>query len=507
MKNRKFEGIKLNEKQRNVICINMKSELGEQNYAFVENFFDYILNSEARYKVILSQSCLNLFNLYYRGKYEFPLAEIEDRVISDSALFAYIPDIVSEYLEWGFFPEILIADDILVRGKKINLLLDTFILKVYNYIKEKSVHKEYLDIEGDISKAISIITIMQSDNTFLMKPIYYQRLFNTGYEFNVCKPVVWHEFSLKISMLNIESVFSNTSYTLSLYEENSEDKRHKYIVDVLQKQGFICSEWDKRNQRNVWVKPLFYEGKGIIAFYTISITQNFVLNDFRVKPFIVLPDLDMKYGMHLFDRIFSNNIVEQIKEMSQAQNQIAELLYLVLNYNILLLLNYEDERISLSNDVLDIDKILWNFGVSTIFGQAIKELLKHKSPFLSWKGLNTFIIKGSESFEPIMDLHIKQVENKYRDFNEAFEEIIADESEKAELEAAQEYEGQKYIAEKRSRQSIRELFDKIIQSTKSECTKQQIIELIANMMRQWEVGFIELNVEQIEGYYSLVYRV
>ena len=106
-----------------------------------------------------------------------------------------------------------------------------------------------------------------------------------------------------------------------------------------------------------------------------------------------------------------------------------------------------------------------------------------------------------------MDLHIKQVENKYREFNEAFEEIMADESEKAELEAAQEYEGQKYVTEKCSRQPIRVLFDKIIQSTKSECTKQQIIELIANMMRQWEVGFIELNVEQIEGYYSLVYRV
>lgn len=507
MKNRKFEGIKFNEKQRNDICINMKSELGEQNYAFVEKFFDYILNSEAKYKVIISRSCLNLFNLYYRGNYELPLVEIEGSVISDSALFAYIPEMVSEYLEWGFFPEILIADDILVHGKKINFLLDTFIQSVYYYVKEKGTHKEYPDIECDILKAISIITSMQSDNTLLMKPAYYQRLFNTGYKFNVCKPVVWHEFSLKISMLNIESVFSNTSYTLSLYEENSEDKRHNYIVDVLQKQGFICSEWKKRNQRNVWVKPLFYEGKGIIAFYTISITQNFVLNEFRVKPFIVLPNLDVNYCMHLFDKIFSNNTVEKIKEMSQAQNQIAELLYLALNYNMLLLLNQEDERISLSSDVLDIDKILWNFGVSTIFGQAIKELLKHKSPFLSWKELNTFIIKGSERFEPIMDLHIKQGENKYREFNEAFEEIMADESEKAELEAAQEYEGQKYVTEKCSRQPIRVLFDKIIQSTKSECTKQQIIELIANMMRQWEVGFIELNVEQIEGYYSLVYRV
>ena len=168
MKNRKFEGIKFNEKQRNDICINMKSELGEQNYAFVEKFFDYILNSEAKYKVIISRSCLNLFNLYYRGNYELPLVEIEGSVISDSALFAYIPEMVSEYLEWGFFPEILIADDILVHGKKINLLLDTFILKLYNYIKEKSVHKEYPDIEHDISKAISIITIRQSDNTLLM---------------------------------------------------------------------------------------------------------------------------------------------------------------------------------------------------------------------------------------------------------------------------------------------------------------------------------------------------
>lgn len=504
-----FSGISLSQKQRNDVRLNMKSELGEENYGLIESFFNFIVNSKAKYKAIIARKCFNLFNLYYRCNFGSPVAEIEDKVISDNALFAYIPEIASEYLEWGFFPEILIADDILIHGRAINSLLDSFIQSVYSFIRDKGVDKEYPDIESDILKSTNIITIVQSDNTLLMKPAYYQRLFTSGYEFHVWEPVEWHDLSLRIAQLNCEGPFSNTSHTFSLYEQQANANVNKYVADVALGQGFMKSEWNKRNVRDVWVKPLRSEDGDIFAFYTIRITLNLTLNRYSIIPFVVLPDISASCCMALLEKIFSQSIIENLNCTFPPQRPSAELMNLALNYNLLLLLNQEDNRIPVSNDVLDIDKMMLNFGKDSVFGKAFSELLVYKKPFLSWDELNDFIISGSKQFSPVMKLYPKPLEIKYRSLNDAFEETIAEEGEKSELDAYQEYAGQKYVSEIQLRQPIRNLFEKIEQSSGLQYNDREIIELVADILRHMDLGAVSVGSERRNDNcdcFSCVYR-
>lgn len=504
-----FHGIRLSPKQRNDVRLNMKLELGEENYGLIESFFNFIVDSNAKYKAIIARKCFNLFNLFYRCNYDSPVSEIEDKVVSDNALFAYIPEIASEYLEWGFFPEILIADDILIHGRAINLLLDSFIQSVYSYIRDKGVDKEYPDIESDILKSTNIITIAQSDNTLLMKPAYYQRLFTSGYEFHVLKPVKWHDLSIRIAQLNCEGPFSNTSHTLSLYEQKVNDNFNKYVANVALEQGFMKSEWNKRNVRDVWVKPLRSQAGDIFAFYTIRITHNMTLNRYHIIPFVILPDLDTSCCVSLFKKIFSQETNEDLGRLISQKKPSAELIYLALNYNLLLLLNQADNRIPVSQNVLDIDKIMLNFGKNSVFGKAINELLNHNKPFLSWDELQEFILNGSKRYGSIMKLYTEPLQIKYRTFIDAFEETIADEGENSELDAYKEYAGQKYVAEIRLRQPIRKLFEKIEQSSSLQYNDQEIVELVADVLRYMDLSAISVGSERRDDDYdcfTCVYR-
>lgn len=494
---KEYTGMILSDIQRKSIQSYMKSVLGGENYAYIENFFSFIRNSDAKYKVVMAGECFNLLNAYYRSKYGKPLAAIENCMISDSALFTSIPEIVQEYQTTGIFPEILIADAILVHGITIRHLLDTFIQKVYEYLEKTGQQTDYQKTESDALRSISIITIVQSDRALLMKPAYFQRMLDSGYPFHAWSSYRWRDLSFKIACVNSEGSFSNTDYTLTMFEKGSGEHVHEYVIAAALQKNFSRSSWNNRIVRNVLVKPLRNANGDYQAFYTLRITQDLVLDRYYIVPFIILPEIKVSRCKELFSKIFSAGVMAELKTTSFTDRSCAELFYLTLNYNLLLLFSQCDPRISVAKDVLDINKIMMNFGARTVYGRAFAELLEHTAPFLSWEQLDAFIRHSSE---PVMQgiANPAAVVN-YNTLSEAFEDIVACESEESELKAYNDFLIQNLSEEVKLKKSIRSLFSRIEQSPILKYNDQEIVELVANMLRQMDMGEISIGSDSKNG--------
>ncbi len=504
-----FLGIKFSDGQRQSIRSYMESVLGNESYGYISDFFSFIRNSRARYKVILARKCFNLFNSYYRCNFEKPLPDIENTVISDTALFAYIPEIISEYQDTGLFPEILIADDILIHGRSISLFLDSFIGKIHQLLKNDGSQKDYYETEDEVLRSVSIITIVQSDRVLLMKPAYFQSLLNSGYQFHAWESCRWHYLSSKIAQINSEGSFSNTSYTLSLFEKNADENIHEYVEKTAVECGFIKSAWKKRNKRDCFVRPLRGANGGYSAFYTIRITQDDTLNKYIIVPFIILPDIRIECCRALFQKLFSNDLTQIFERNSFKDESCAQLLYLTLNYDLLLLLNQGDSRIPVSDDRLDIDKIMMNFGAHSAYGKAFAQLLEYKTPYLSWEELDEFI--GGSSTElcaPVTEGASAPGTPEYNALEEAFEEIIACEGEQSEFNAYNDFTNQKMHVIAQPRKAIRTLFGQIDQKTASQGAPKSMTGLVADILRQMDMSAISVGAGMIpdSDSYHCVYR-
>lgn len=488
-----FRGVQLNSDQRELVLSYMESVLGSESYEYLNSFFSFIVKSRARYKVILARKCFNLVNSYYRCLYGKPLPDIENTVISDSALFACIPEIMEEYRATGIFPELLIADDVLIHGRSIGLFLDSFIGRIHRMLKDAGSQNDYWETENEVLRSVSIITIVQSDRVLLMKPAYFRCLLKSGYPSHAWESSKWHYLSSKIAQINSEGYFSNTSYTLSLFENESDAAIHEYAENAALKCGFIKHGWERRNRRDCFIRPLRSRDGGYSAFYTIRITQN-ILNNYIIVPFIILPDISTERCQTLFEKLFSSDVIRIFEENSFRDESCAQLLYLTLNYDLLLLLKQTDKRIPVSEDHLDTDKIMTNFGARSAYGKAFAQLLEYKKPYLSWEELDDFI--GSGELCP-------RVAESARDtypasdnaMEEAFEEIIAQESEQSELSAYNDFVNQKLRKMSQLRKPLKTLFGKIVQSTASQGAHKSVTGMVADMLRQMDMGAISVGAE------------
>lgn len=488
-----FRGVILTNVQSQNLKDSMRSVLGEEYYALTGDLFFYALQSKARYVVFMARRCFNLMNLFYRANYWVPDKNFEQRVLSDSGLLANVPSIAYRYAAFSTIPQILIADDILIHGRGINNLINAFIDSLERFLDERGFEFSREALERDVIKSITIRVMVQNNKPLLMKSVYYQRLIADGYEPNIWEPRRWHELSSRISRLMSENIFSNTSFTFSLFG-NVEGA----VEDAANKLGFIKSGWNKRYISDAWVKPLKRSNGDVAAFYTLRITQNMTDKSFCVVPFIFASDIDIESSKILFKNICGEKIGGAIFESHFSDKVSAEFLYLALSYNLLLLIQEEtgsDGLITL--DKLDFDKIILNFGKDTIFADAINLLLDFKTPFLSWERMNMYLLDATNSSDPLISSSCKGRTAVYNDVGEALEETVAYEGEEVERIAYLEYSGQKSISKKSKLNPIRSLFSKI-ESQINLLNDNGVADLVGNFLRQMDRGYVAVTTKILD---------
>lgn len=478
----KIEDYRLSSKQISNLELHSRSVLGEEYYKMVGRFYDSVVQSRVQYRVAATGKCLNLLNTYYWcRKKDNPDDNdaFSSLFYSGNALISNIPQIAAHYVLFNIMPSILIIADILPYGRTINSLIDDFINRLTEYLRYHKVNKNRDEVEYDVLLFLTIKVMARSDKPLIMKKQYFERIELLDGTASVWEPIKCHDLSSRTSRLISENIFSNTAYTLSMFEVDAE-----LISQRARDMGFTESVWEKRGIRNVWVKPLYRPDGGIVALYTIRLNQNSINNQFTAVPFVMTADFNADFAQELFDSIGAD-----MPDKPENILGLSELIPLTLSYALLLLLlqNYS------GNVKIDRDKLFSSVGNGSQIRKAYASMLEQDKPFLTWEQLDSLILRATASSESLADINA--------DESQPIDEIIACESENLEREAYLQYSGQKRVNFAISKNPVKELFNKMDTSTVEKLTDS-----VGDILRLADTDSLTLSFHGNKHFISCMYR-
>lgn len=478
----KIEDYRLSSKQISDLELYSRSVLGEEYYKMVGRFYDSVVQSRVQYRVAATRKCLNLLNTYYWcRKKDNPDDNdaFSSLFYSDNALISNIPQIATHYVLFNIMPRILIIADILTYGRTINSLIDDFIDRLTEYLRYHKVNKNRDEVEYDVLQFLTIKVMARSDKPLIMKRQYFERIELLDGTASIWEPIKCHDLSSKTSRLISENIFSNTAYTLSMFEVDAE-----LISQHARDMSFTKSVWEKRGIRNVWVKPLYRPDGSIAALYTIRLNQNSINNQFTAVPFVMTADFNADFAQELFDSIGAD-----MPDKPENIFGLSELIPLTLSYALLLLL-----RQNYSGSIkIDRDKLFSSVGNGSQIRKAYALMLEQDKPFLTWEQLDSLILRATASSESLADINA--------DESQPIDEIIACEDENLEREAYLQYSGQKQANFAVSKNPVKELFNKMDTSTVEKLTNS-----VGDILRLADTDSLTLSFHDNKHFISCMYR-
>lgn len=475
---------KLNEFSRTV--------LGEEYYDRVEEFFKEIWRSEAKYKVFIARKCLNLMYTIYKCSGQKNINT--DSFYSDRAILANVPEIAEYYLRFGVIPEIILVDDILIHGRAINLFLRNFVSAILKYCKENEAKYDKVTVQGDLVRAVhaalTIKVMVRSSKSFLLDENYISCLDSKA----VWHPQLWRELSSRIAILISEGIFAYTSYVLSLYEINEQDREvHKYFIEAAKKLGFSELE-SKYIDRTTLIKPLHNENNDVVAFYTLRVTRNNADGNYRVTPFVMMADMSFDGKFAALSELGFDNYISGCDSIYESLRSRAEGAYLILSHNLLLLFQEEIRSLHGSElrlirpEALDIEKISFCFRKPRFSDDEdfFDKLISYDRPFMTWDDMNKFIMNGTRESEPLFVYDIKETVSE-----KSLEEILVSEGEQNESLAYEQDMKRQPKSLENTDLSIKKLFDKTGLVLKN--SSDGIVGVIEELLRYMDLGIVSVS--------------
>lgn len=133
-------------------------------YQHLETFIENIWKSKAKYKVLLSNSIVNLNQAFLETKnVKYDDTYTLDNLITDTALLLSTEEITKYYINNEEFPRILIADCVIIHGEKIVQLLDNFENLIISFLDDKGIKESKLSIHNKLYSAVNIYVFAQSN--------------------------------------------------------------------------------------------------------------------------------------------------------------------------------------------------------------------------------------------------------------------------------------------------------------------------------------------------------
>lgn len=173
-------------------------------------FFENIWTSKVPYKVLMSRRafnmnwCLmNLLNVSATKDYK------TDSIMSDNGIMLCAEEISSFYLNYGYFPKILICDDILMHGRTIMRLITNLTDVIYKLLIAQNNNFQFDYVKGKLAESITVYVLAKSERNNLFDSDYSFRV-----EANFPMPEI-RGLSQQISSFILDFGTANTSYVLS----------------------------------------------------------------------------------------------------------------------------------------------------------------------------------------------------------------------------------------------------------------------------------------------------
>lgn len=501
---RKIEKMRLD---RDELAVFSRSVLGDEYYRLIENFFEEVWHSDATYKVFLARRCLNLMYLFYKCRENGDNSYIRSDLYSDSSLLANVPEIADIYMAFGMIPQILLVDDVLIHGRSINTFIDSFVSSILSYCEKCGKIYKRSEVEQAVQDSLKIKVLVQNDHYLLVN-----RSFINSIEY--CKkwsPANWHGLSSRITQLVSDGFFSNTSYTLSLYEHKKEDL-HRFFEEAAEKKGFVKSEWSRGLRRDVWIRPLKNSSSDIMALYTVRFVQNAIDKKYRITPFVITSDMVCKKGSFPFgDDLLIENYKSKYVDIAGIAKTRAEAMSMFLSHNILLLL--QDDILQsgkLTQEViepsrLDAEKISLNFKKRRYSRNKdfFDKLISLKKPFAGWEEMDSFILRSTANSKPLIEQHMFKLHSLKND--SSVEDLLAKQGFEIERQAWDQFRTNRQTAVKAEKQPLCEFFSRI--PGHSLFNDDEIINITGDLLRNMDVGTVAVSAKcGNDEIYSCVYR-
>lgn len=191
-----------------------KTTFASDNCNQLHIFFQNVWNmKDYDYKVAMARRA---FNLNYAFRIIDNLVsdtQVSDTWISNTALLLYHADIADYFLEHGYFPSILLLDDICLHGRSIAGVLDDLEQLIISYLDEKQTltEEQKLSIHWDLVSVVDIFVYARNRQYLLLEKAYRDKVHA---EYSLPADEL-RRLSLQISLFLQQSTIANTSYIIS----------------------------------------------------------------------------------------------------------------------------------------------------------------------------------------------------------------------------------------------------------------------------------------------------
>lgn len=428
-----FEGITFTNEEMEKLSNILKLSLGSSRSDELYSFFDNTFNTKNLTAIVCPDNrAINLINLMYRAQCAKKNSAFEKLFYTKGSFWANIPYFFSDWNDYSYFTDfkndIKFIGDIYEAGSELGpIQLDT-----WDYISEYIKTSQNLKNRDELISCFNypfvtpcVYTKSKYDSEVGCR--FYPRVLVVSAFDSEIHDYISHQdryrycFLSKVLQAVYKShVFSNTNISLSLYERD-ESNIHELIAKAAAKYNFVSYKRATRGNQDeeYFVRPLKDAMGNIYAFYTLTVHQNNLNGKYVMTPYIIMSDFNYQKGsIPILD-----NYKKEYDDMSFLNKTKAEALYLILNYNLLLLLERECGEKIITNNRMDIDKIRLNFRGDQS-NDLISNLLKYKEPIWSIKQMDDFIFNGTCNSKPLFS-NIRETDAKSSiDWGKALEDIL-----------------------------------------------------------------------------------
>lgn len=426
-----FDGLTFTNEEIERLKYILESSFGTDDVAKLYSFLDCVFNPENDMEafVCLDNRFLNLINIAYRAQYAKKNDIFEKKFYTKGAFWANIPSLFKTYADTSFCIDlgryVKYIGDIYMARNEFNSIDWTTREYVFEYIKAsqnlKSKDRLKRDFRG-YGASGSYVYMYSSAGyatasiaSICLEPFYQDADRNTPEDY------IYTFFSKVLKVTYRKHIFSNTNISLSLYENDGSKNIHELFAKAAAKCNFVSYKRATRSnlEEEYFVRPLKDGNGNIFAFYTLTLYQSGLNGKYIITPYMIMSDFNYPKGsIPIFD-----NYKKEYDDMFFLNKTKAEALYLILNYNLLLLLEKECGEKVIASDRMDIDKIRFNFK-SDQNNDLIRDLLKYKEPIWSLKQMDDFIFNGTRNSKPLFS-NIGQSNTKSNiNLEKALEDIL-----------------------------------------------------------------------------------
>lgn len=384
------------------VLASLKYNLGSGNYDVCLKLYKKAKDVKTPYKVILSDRCADLLRMISIAEGEED--NFDDQFFTPECLLSNIDEIMDDYEKYDrmFFPRILVVDDVLMYGRRINWFCSLLIDSVYHQMRKRKIHLNLFEVESLVLNNLKIITAAKNfEGNLLLERKFWNSL-NFLERYEMCDLL---NFSLSVTKAVSACGFPERKFMPYLRIESCDSEALMKVYDWLNANMTPSSINGDGRITKIWMKPLT-DGNNVKAIWIVRSLTSEIDGSKNIIPSVITSDLApfKKVLVDLLDKDFDGSLSSLYEYWGDKFPSEVDLLLLIVYQNFLL---------NLCNDCsIDPEKVVYDRtafrGENSLEPNAFFDhIVVRKSPWLTSDDMNHMILELTAGSLPLLSLNKK----------------------------------------------------------------------------------------------------